>query len=44
MRDSLLGNQPGPVTWLIAIVISIALLLIAILLVQKTRKQIVFKL
>jgi ABC-type polysaccharide/polyol phosphate export permease len=44
MRDSLLGNQPDPVTWLIAIVISIALLLIAILLVQKTRKQIVFKL
>jgi len=44
VRDSLLGNRPDPITWLVAGILSIGLLCLAIVLVQKTRKQIVFKL
>ncbi|MBA4347979.1 MAG: hypothetical protein C0413_03915 [Clostridiales bacterium] len=44
MRDALLGNRPDLVTWLVAVGLSLGLLFVAILLVQKTRKQIVFKL
>ena len=44
MRDALLGHKPDAVTWLVALGLSFLLLGIAVLLVQKTRKQIVFKL
>lgn len=44
MRDALLGHRPDAVTWLVALGLSFLLLGIAVLLVQKTRKQIVFKL
>jgi len=44
MRDALLGNRPDSTTWLVAVGLSLGLLCIAILLVQKTRKLIVFKL
>ena len=41
---ALLGHRPDAVTWLVALGLSFLLLGIAVLLVQKTRKQIVFKL